>query len=94
MKKDKDGTWTISCKCGLSRTFIITGDVSKESAIAQYNSFMCPDEKKDVVITITIPADKENTPLSITCNCPDHDFVNRINEVRGKIVSMVKSFAK
>jgi hypothetical protein len=36
----EDGTWTISCKCGLKKTVIVTGNVSKESAIVNYLDLM------------------------------------------------------
>jgi len=89
----KDGVWTISCKCGPERTVVVTGDRPKEVAIAHYNSLMCQDKKNDIVITITIPADKENTPITISCKGPDDSF-DRIDEVRSRIVSILKGFGK
>jgi hypothetical protein len=89
----KDGTWIFSCKCGPKRELIVTGNRPKEIAIAHYNVNMCPD-KKDIVITITIPEDRENAPINISCNAPCDGWEKTIEEVRSQLVKLVKEFAK
>ena len=90
---NKDGTWTVSCKCGVERTLIVTGNRTKEVAIAQYNANMCPS-KGDIIITITIPEDKENVPISISCNAPHDEWRTRIEEVGDTLVKRLTDFVK
>lgn len=90
MSKSKDGVWTISCKCGPEKTLVITGDMPEERAIIQYNVIMCPD-KKDIVITITIPAD-ESVPVSLSCNAPDDDWLKKIENMKDPIRDLLKTY--